>query len=253
MLDLTRVIAGPIIGRTLADFGAEVIRISSPHLPFIESLVINSGFGKRAAHVDLETAEGRDALAALVREADVLIDGYRPGALAGKGFGASDLAALNPGLVTVTLSAFGETGPWGGRRGYDTYVQGAVGLSADGPDGPSRLPCQPLDYLTGYLGAAAAMTALRRRMTEGGGWRSELALARTAQWLWEVTDRLGTEDAPPAKNPAPEDVTDLMIEMSSDFGLVRALAPVVRLSDTPPEWRSPPVRLGTHAPRWMAA
>ncbi|MEM7213275.1 MAG: CoA transferase, partial [Pseudomonadota bacterium] len=250
VLDLSRVIAGPMMGRTLAEHGAEVLRVGAPHLPSFEGLVINTGFGKRAAFCDLRDAVGRDALAALIREADVLIDGYRPGALAGHGFGLEDLQRLNPELVYLTLSAFGETGPWGGRRGYDTYVQCATGLSQDGPDGPTRLPCQPLDYLSGYLGAASAMVALQRRIEEGGFWRVELALARTAIWVWEMTDLLAHETDPPAANPSLTEVGSIMVEMDSGFGQLRAMRPAVGLSQTPPMWRSAPVPLGSSEAVW---
>lgn len=250
VLDLSRVIAGPMIGRTLAEHGCEVLRIGAEHLPSFDGLVINTGFGKRAAFCDLREPAGRETLAGLIREADVLIDGYRPGALAGYGFGLDQLQQMNPELVYVTLSAFGETGPWGGRRGYDTYVQCATGLSQDGPDGPTRLPCQPLDYLSGYLGAAAAMVALHRRMSEGGFWRAELALARTAMWLWEMTDLLPHETHPPAANPSLEDVAPIMTEMQSSFGRLRAMRPAVTLSKTPPHWQNAPMPLGSSAAQW---
>ena len=251
VLDLSRVIAGPMIGRTLAEHGAQVIRVGAAHLPSFDSLVINTGFGKRAAFVDLRETEGQQALTRLVREADVLIDGYRPGALAARGFAPRDLRALNPSLVYVALSAFGETGPWAGRRGYDTYVQATTGLSAEGPDGPTRLPCQPLDYLGGYLGAASAMIALMRRMHEGGAWHADLALARNAGWIWKWTDRLGAEMDPPAANPSMEDVAHLKIEMDSVFGRVSALRPARELSATPPVFASAPVRLGSDQPVWL--
>lgn len=250
VLDLSRVIAGPTIGRCLAEHGAEVLRVGAPHLPAIESLVIDTGHGKRSAFADLRNAADRAAFADLVRGADVLIDGYRPGALDGLGFGVEAVQALNPALVHVSLSAFGESGPWGGRRGYDTYVQAATGLSQDGPDGPTRLPCQPLDYLTGYFGAAAAMVALRRRIAEGGGWRAELALARTAMWLWDQTDALPAEVDPPLTNPAMEAVGDWRVEVPSTFGRVSSLRPAVRLSETPAFWRHAPRRLGSDPLRW---
>ena len=250
VLDLSRVIAGPTIGRTLAEHGAEVMRIGAAHLPSFDSLVIDTGFGKHAAFVDLREAEGRETLARLIRDADVLVDGYRPGALAGRGFAPDELMRLNPSLVYIGLSAFGETGPWGGRRGYDTYVQAGTGLSAEGPDGPTRLPCQPLDYLGGYFGAASAMVALRRRLSEGGSWRIDLALARNAGWIWQWTDALGSEPAPPASNPSLEEVARLKVEMDSDFGRISSLGPARSLSVTPPVLRSAPVRLGSDQPVW---
>jgi crotonobetainyl-CoA:carnitine CoA-transferase CaiB-like acyl-CoA transferase len=239
-----------MIGRTLAEHGAEVMRVAGPGLPFFEGLVINTGFGKRSAHIDLTTETGRETFAALVRDADVVIDGYRPGALARRGFGLERLSELNPNLVYLTLSAFGEAGPWAGRPGFDTYVQCATGLSQDGPDGPSRLPCQPLDYLTGYLGAATIMTALRRRLDEGGGWRAELSLARMAMWIWQETDRHGRDPSPATANPDIGAVDNLRWQMDSAFGPLSALAPAVTLSETPPRWRTPPVPLGTHEPAW---
>lgn len=248
VLDLSRVIAGPTIGRVLAEHGADVLRIAGPHLPAIRPLVIETGHAKRSAFVDLETAPGRRILAGLIAGADVLIDGYRPGALARRGFGADEVRRLNPALIHVDLSAFGWSGPWGGRRGYDTYVQAATGLSEDGDDGPRRLPCQPLDYLTGYFGAAAAMVALRRRLAEGGGFRIGLALARTAAWLWEQTDRIGPETAAPAANP--EDAPEYRWQTASSFGELSSLRPAVTLSRTPPRWHRPPVPLGTDDPVW---
>ena len=126
VLDLSRVLAGPTIGRTLAEHGAEVLRIASPNLPSIEPLVIDTGYGKRSAFVDLEAAEGRAALTALISQADVFVDGYRPGALARHGLDPDSLDRLSPGIVYLTLSAFGEDGPWGGLRGYDSLVQAEI-------------------------------------------------------------------------------------------------------------------------------
>lgn len=250
VLDLSRVIAGPMIGRTLAEHGANVIRIGAAHLPSFDSLVINTGFGKRSAFIDLRTPDGRETLAMLVRDADVLIDGYRPGALAGKGFSFDQLRALNPSIIHITLSAFGEDGPWGGRRGYDTYVQATTGLSADGSDGPTRLPCQPLDYLGGYIGAALAMIALRRRMDEGGAWQGDLALARNAEWIWQWAERLPSDDQAPPANPSLGEVTRISVRMDSAFGRLSALRPARHLTATPPRLPSAPVPLGTHPPTW---
>ncbi|MEM9138847.1 MAG: CoA transferase [Pseudomonadota bacterium] len=251
VLDLSRVIAGPTMGRTLAEHGADVLRISAPHLPSIEPLVISTGFGKRAAHLDLRTAEGRAGLEALIREADVLIDGYRPGALAGHGFSRDAVLAMNPGLILLTLSAFGDTGPWGARRGFDTYIQAATGLAASGPDGPQRLPCQPLDYLSGYLGAAAAIIALLRRQTEGGGWHADLSLARMAMWVWEQTDALPPEPSPPAANPKPEALDHLMVRMGSSFGDLTAPRPARHLPESPAALPAAPRPLGGDAPVWL--
>ena len=120
MLDLSRVIAGPMAGRTFAEHGATVMRVASPNLPAIESLVINTGFGKRSCFIDLDSPGGVESLKALVSEADVFLDAYRPGALEGRGFGAAQLADMRPGIVSVSLDAWARQGPWHARRGYDS-------------------------------------------------------------------------------------------------------------------------------------
>ncbi|MEM1164171.1 MAG: CoA transferase [Pseudomonadota bacterium] len=248
VLDLSRVLAGPTIGRTLAEHGADVLRIASPHLPSIEPLVIDTGYGKRSAYVDLETDAGRAELTALVREADVLIDGYRPGALAAKGFGVNDLDRMHPGIVYLTLSAFGETGPWGGTRGYDSLVQATVGLAKGDP--PKRLPCQPLDYLVGYLGAFAIMRALMVRAETGAGARIELSLAGMAHWLRRIAAEVGPVATPPEKNPVTEDVPEQICEIDTVFGRISALRPALDVPWRLRQWEAP-VPLGTHDPVWL--
>jgi crotonobetainyl-CoA:carnitine CoA-transferase CaiB-like acyl-CoA transferase len=250
-LDLTRVIAGPMAGRTLAELGATVLRIAAPHLPFIEPLVVDTGFGKLSAHLDLNAVDGRERLEVLVRGADVFIDSYRPGALAARGLGPADLAHIRPGIVTVSVSAFSSTGPWAGRRGYDTLVQAAAGFSTlEGNGPPVRQPCQPLDYLSGYLAAFGAMRALLRRAEEGGSWHVEVSLARTAQWIRDMTDAIGPEPAPPPANPERASVSSLLGDWDTVFGRVSALRPAYTLSQTPPRRDRPPVPLGTDLPVW---
>ena len=250
-LDLTRVIAGPMAGRTLAETGATVMRISAPHLPFIEPLVIDTGFGKLSAHLDLNAAAHRARMEALVRGADVFIESYRPGSLGARGLGPADLARLRPGIVSVSVSAFSSVGPWSGRRGYDTLVQAAAGFSTIKGDGPpERQPCQPLDYLSGYLAAFGAMRALLLRAEEGGSWHVEVSLARTAQWIRDMADAIGPEPAPPAANGDRASVSSLLGEWDTAFGRVSALRPAYALSDTPPSRDRPPVPLGTDSPAW---
>ncbi len=254
VLDLSRVIAGPMAGRALGELGADVLRISAPDLPHIAPLVIDTGFNKRAAHADLRTDEGCAALRALIRDADVLIDGFRPGALDAKGFGTAALTALNPDLVVVTLSAFGDAGPWGGRRGYDSYVQAGIGLTApDRPgDRPVRLACQPLDYLTGCLSAYGAVRALCARALGGGGAVVETSLARTGMWLWDMADRIGPEPSPPDRNPtrAEAEAAGYLRFMDTAFGHVGSLAPPYGFREQAADWRSPPHPLGSDPAEW---
>jgi crotonobetainyl-CoA:carnitine CoA-transferase CaiB-like acyl-CoA transferase len=246
-LDLTRVIAGPTCGRTLAEHGAEVLLVTSPKLPAIPPLVIDTGFGKRSTSIDLEDREGADTLRELVKGADIFVQGYRPGGLAERGFGPEQLAKLRPGIIALSLCAYSHSGPWAGKRGYDTLVQCASGIAAeqaasDRSPKPKHTPASALDYLTGYLAAFGILAALLRRSTEGGSWHIRVSLAQTANWL----DGLG-RCVPSAGVPSSD---DLMMETASPFGRLRHLRPPLKLAETPPHWASPPVPLGTHPPRW---
>ncbi|HKN98840.1 MAG TPA: CoA transferase, partial [Pseudonocardiaceae bacterium] len=166
---------------------------------------------------DLRTDDGRATLADLVAGADVLVQSFRPGTLAARGFGPGRLAELSPGIVVVDLSAYGHAGPWRARRGFDSLVQVASGIAADGMgERPGALPLQALDHGTGWLSAAAVTTALRRRHAEGGSWWVRPALARTGAWL----DDLGRVPPDGGTEPGPADVAGLMAAMDSQFGRV---------------------------------
>jgi crotonobetainyl-CoA:carnitine CoA-transferase CaiB-like acyl-CoA transferase len=187
VLELTRILAGPVAGRTLAAYGADVLLVNSPALPNIDAIADTSR-GKRSAHVDLRTDAGRDTLRVLVRDAHVFMQAYRPGALDALGFGAETLAAIAPGIVCVSLSAYGHVGPWAGRRGFDSLVQTATGFNvaeaqAAGAASPKAMPVQILDYAAGFLMAFGTAVALRRQATEGGSWHVRVSLAGTGRWL----------------------------------------------------------------------
>ena len=252
VLDLTRIIAGPVAGRTLAAHGAEVLLVTSPHLPAVEQLVIDTGRGKLSTHVDLRDSAGRDTLASLLPSADVFVQGYRPGGLAELGFGPEDAAKIRPGIVYVSLSAYGHEGPWRGRRGFDSLVQTASGFNhaeaqAAGSDKPHPLPMQVLDHATGYFMAFGAMTALARRVREGGSWHVRVSLAQTGHWvrnLGRIENGLSCPD------PKLDDVRDLLDEASSGFGRLTFVRHAAKLSETPPHWSRPSVPLGTHPPVW---
>ena len=186
MLDLTRVIAGPTATRYLAALGAEVLRLDAPERPELPLHARDGLLGKRSALLDLGAPGGAATLHDLLSGADVLVHGYRPHALDRFGLTPGALAERHPGLVTVSLSAWGSGGPWGDRRGFDSIVQAACGIAAaESPDGqgPGAMPCQLLDHGTGYLCAAAALRALAGQAERGGGYHCELSLARTAHWL----------------------------------------------------------------------
>lgn len=251
VLDLTRIIAGPVAGRALAAHGATVLRIASPRLPFIDWAVKDTGLGKLSAHCDLTQEEGRKTLAGLIAQADIVLDGYRPGALAALGFGAQAMARLRPGLVHVSLSAWGQGGPWSGRRGFDSLVQTACGFNDEegraAGSGPRVLPCQALDHGTGYLMALAAILTRLRQAREGGSWSVELSLARTGLWLRS----LGREaDGLAAREPEPTDVADLLETTPSPFGTMRRVRHAAAMSETAAGWTRPSVPLGSHPPAW---
>src|SRR6478735_7110922 len=201
VLDLSRVIAGPVAGRTLAAHGADVLLISGPQLPAIPWLTIDTGRGKLTSFVELKTEQGRAALRDLLKDADIFSQGYRPRALAALGFTPEDAAKINPRIVYVTLSAYGHAGPWAERRGFDSLVQTATGFNhaegqAAGVDGPKELPAQMLDHATGHLMAFGAMMARARQAREGGSWHVRVSLAQTGRWLWNLGRLAGGLDTP---------------------------------------------------------
>jgi crotonobetainyl-CoA:carnitine CoA-transferase CaiB-like acyl-CoA transferase len=247
VLDLTRVLAGPTCARTLAEHGADVLKITAAHLPDSGLVELDTGIGKLSARLDLRTQA--DTLRALAQSCDVFSQSYRPGTLAARGFSAEALAKLRPGIVCVTLSAWGTTGPWSGRRGFDSIVQCVSGMAhASGtPAKPALLPVSAIDYVSGYLMAYGAMVALARRAREGGSWLVRISLARTGQWIVDrgIVSPAGIpEDFPEAE------VDGLCTEVDAPDGRIRYLKPVVSMPDTPPHWARPPVPLGFHKAEW---
>ena len=206
VLDLTRVIAGPVGTRTLASYGADVLRVDSPRSLEDPAALLDTGPGKR--HVDLDLADPGDRarFEDLLGSADVLVQGYRPGALAAFGLGTDELAARLPELIVVSLSAWGAAGPWARRRGFDSIVQAASGIAdaTRGSDGtPGTLPAQALDHAAGHLIAATVLRAVMRRAAVGGTWHGSLSLAQLAAWLL-AAPRGPADQAPPvAVDPAP--------------------------------------------------
>jgi hypothetical protein len=248
VLDLTRILAGPVGGRALAAYGADVMLVNSPHLPNIEAIADTSR-GKLSAHADLRSNADRAAFEEVLRGAHVLLQGYRPGSLASLGYGPREVAALRPGVVVVSLSAYGPTGPWAGRRGFDSLVQTATGFNhAEGQafgEGPPRaLPMQILDHASGYLIALGAQAAMIRQMTEGGSWHVQVSLARTGRWLRRLGRVANGADGPPP------DFAGLLETSSSGFGELVALRHAAQFSRTPAGWERPSVRPGTHGLVW---
>ena len=248
VLDLTRVIAGPVATRFLAALGADVLRLDPPHRPELPQQTYDGLLGKRSALVDFGTPGGHARLHELLSGADVLVHGYRPRALDRFGLAPQALAERHPGLVVVSLSAWGSRGPWGGRRGFDSIVQAACGIAvAESPDGqrPGALPCQLLDHGSGYLCAAAVLRALARQASGGGTLFRELSLARTGYWLLSQP-RSDTEPAAAADG----DPTAWLTTVDSADGRVTVVRPPGRLDGQDLAWPSTLTRYGSDPPAW---
>ncbi len=254
VLDLSRVIAGPVAGRTLAVHGADVLLISGPDLPAIPWLTIDTGRGKLTSFAELKSEQGRGVLRDLLASADIFSQGYRPGALASLGFAPQDAARISPGIVYVSLSAYGHAGPWAERRGFDSLVQTATGFNhaeglAAGVDGPKELPAQMLDHATGYLMAFGAMMARARQSVEGGSWHVRVSLAQTGRWLWNlgrVANGFKTEDL------KADAIGSFVEEVPSGFGPLLSVSHSAVLSKTPAFWARPAMPLGSHPAKWPA-
>jgi crotonobetainyl-CoA:carnitine CoA-transferase CaiB-like acyl-CoA transferase len=247
VLDLTRVIAGPTATRLLAALGADVLRIDPPHLPELTDAYIDSGFDKRSAVADFRSAAGLEAVRGLAGSADVVVAGYRAGGLDRFGLGAELLLAARPGLVVVTLSAWGDGGPWNGRRGFDSLVQAATGIaerygrSAAHAWVPGALPVQALDHATGYGLAAAALALLAERISSGLGGSARLSLARTAEELVRLPEAHNSA----APLPDPE-----FRSLASPYGSLRFVGPPLLADGVPLEYAESPVRYGSSELRW---
>ncbi len=250
ILDLTRVLAGPVAGRFLAGYGAEVLRIDPPHWDE-PGVIPEVTLGKRCAGLDLKKTADRIQFEHLVRGADILLHGYRPGAMENLGFGHPELTALNPVMINVRLSAYGWSGPWAQRRGFDSLVQMSTGLAAygmtmSGADRPVPLPVQALDHATGYLMAASVLHALRQRGENGRVLAARLSLARTARALVRTrnTSQSGMFTAETPDDLAPG------IE-ATDWGAARRIRFPVVMDGVLPEWPHAAGRLRSARPHWL--
>lgn len=250
VLDLTRVLAGPVATRFLAGFGADVLRIDPPD--WQEPGVVPSvTLGKRCAHLDLRRAEDLRILRDLLARADILVHGYRPDALARLGLDAAERQRLRPGLVDVCLDAYGWTGPWAGRRGFDSLVQMSSGIAAEGmrhyaTEAPRPLPVQALDHATGYLMATAAVMGLIRRRATGRGMIARASLARTAHLLTSLPP------APDSGPFAPMADADFTPEPeATSWGPARRLRPPVAIDGIPMRWDRGASALGSADPVWL--
>lgn len=250
VLELTRILAGPVCGKVLAGYGADVMLLNAPHLPNIDAITETSR-GKRSAHADLRTVDGKVAVQALLREAHVWMQGYRPGALDALGWSVQDVAAQRPGVVCASLTAYGTKGPWAKRRGFDSLVQTATGFNhaeaiASDSAVPKALPMQILDHATGYIMALGISAALFRQQSEGGTWHVRVSLAQTARWL----RGLGRIDHGFGVGKA--DLEPYLESSQSGFGVLKAIRHSAMLARTPATWDRASAPPGTHAPQWQS-
>lgn len=248
VLDLTRILAGPVGGRTIAAYGADVMLVNSPHLPNIGAIAETSR-GKLSVHLDLHDPQDNSRLKALLSDAHVFIQGYHPGGLSRLGFSPQAAAAQRPGIVYVSLSAYSHRGPWADKRGFDSLVQTATGFNAAeaaaaGASQPKALPVQILDHASGYLMAFGAQAALARQMREGGSWHVRVSLAQTAHWLRSLGRLPNGLSA-----PRPE-LSDLLESSESGFGKLVAVRHSAQFAETPSAWTRPSMPPGTHPAQW---
>ena len=257
VLDLTRVLAGPTCARTLAEHGADVMKITGAHLPNIGYQEYDTGHGKLNAQLDLREMKDMETLRELVSQTDVFSQGYRPGTLGGRGLSPEELAELRPGIVYISLCAFSHMGPWASRRGFDTVVQTVSGITNRQGDlfpgatpGPQFYPVSAIDYLTGYLMAFGGMVALNRRVHEGGSWLVRISLAQVGRWLVSQGEIPEANLKNISAEFTPEEIASWSTVSDTPMGKLGHLGPVLSLSETPPRWVRTSVPLGHHDPVW---
>jgi crotonobetainyl-CoA:carnitine CoA-transferase CaiB-like acyl-CoA transferase len=255
VLDLTRVLAGPTVSRTLSEFGADILHIGAPHLADLISSQADTGHGKRRAHLNIDRQEDEQLLRELMRDTDVFSQSFRTGHLAQRGFSPQKVAAASPGVIYVSENCYGHEGPWIHKRGYDSNVRAASGVlllheqPGDTID-PERLHFAMHDYATGCWGAYGVLLALKKRAEVGGSWHVKVSLNQTARWFM----RLGTphdRSAAPTQARLWEMFNDYSEFSESSYGQLQRLKPVLQMSETAPCWHGPTLKPGESAPEWL--
>lgn len=247
-LDLTRILAGPMAARTLAEHGAQVLMVTAEHLPQVKEHVLDTSHGKRSCFLDLNNAADVARLEQLVSQADVFSQGYRPGVMARFGFAPEQLAARRPGIVSLSISCFGSHGPFNHRPGWEQVAQTATGICHEGsPSRPALLPAAACDYTTGFLGAYGVMLALARRAREGGSYHVQVSLCQSGMFIY----RHGKVEFDASNmDLSARELDALRIESETGHGLIRYLGPVLKFSESNPGWDRPSPVLGEHAAQW---
>ena len=249
VLDLTRILAGPIAARTLAENGADVLMVAAEHLPQVPEHVKDTSHGKRSCFLDLKKAEDLATIKKLIRRADVFSQGYRPGVMDRLGLSPEQLAQERPGIIYVSISCYGAGGPFSERAGWEQIAQAATGICLEnGDERPKLLPASACDYTTGYNGAYGVLLALARRAREGGSYHVRVSLCRSGMYIYKQ----GKVDYPaPDMGLSDAELDAIMIESNGGHGPLKHLGPVLRMSETKPYWDKPSPVLGSSRPEWL--
>jgi len=251
VLDLTRVLAGPTCAKTLAQYGADAMRIGSRDLPSVPNFVTDTGHGKLSAFVELKTEAGRECLNTLIRQSDVFSQGYRTGSLERLGFSATELARIRPGIIYTSINCYGHEGPWRQRAGWEQLAQTVTGMAHvhGGEEGPALQPAAVTDYTTGYLAAFGSLIALKYRALYGGSYLVRVSLSQTGMWIRQLglaeKESLNTVEMLDG-----DEIRSFAVSSDTGFGPMSHLRPPVQLSGTPARWKRGVVPLGTHDPVW---
>lgn len=252
VLDLTIILAGPTCGRTLAEHGADVLKIGSPGRQDGPLFDMDTGHGKRSAFLDLQKETDKEKVWELIRDADIFSQSYRYGALNKMGFSPEAVAKARPGIIYTSVNCYGHEGPWRERRGWEQLAQTVAGLAYKQNDEmPELVHAAVDDYPTGWEAAFGTLIALERRAREGGSYLVRVSLTQNAMWLYRLgrvaRDKWqGLNRFPPA-----EEIRRLSADTKTAWGIMTHLAPVLKLSETPPYWELPSAPLGTHQPTWL--
>jgi crotonobetainyl-CoA:carnitine CoA-transferase CaiB-like acyl-CoA transferase len=228
--------------------------VTAEYLPQVPEYVRDTSHGKRSCFLDLRRSHDTNTFAELVRNADVVIDGYRPGRLASHGFGEQQLMALRPGLVRLSVSCFGSGGPFADRAGWEQIAQAVTGAchthgELTGAGQPKLVPATMCDYTTGYLAAYGVMVALARRAREGGSWSVRASLCQSGMFI-RRQGLLGEFSDAPGRMPDSE-LEHCYVASDTSYGALKTLGPVLRMSETQPRWARVTPRLGSSAPEWL--
>jgi len=251
VLDLTRILAGPIAARTLAENGADVMMVTAQHLPQVPEHVMDTSHGKRSCFLNLTQAADVATIKRLARGADVFSQGYRPGIMDKHGLSPEQLAAERPGIIYLSISCYGAGGPFSNRGGWEQIAQCATGICLDnGDERPKLLPASACDYTTGYNGAYGVLLALARRAREGGSYHVRVSLCRSGMYIYKQ----GQVSYPqPDMGLTQAELDAIMVESKGGHGTLKHLGPVLKMSETKPYWDKPSPVLGANEPEWAGA